>query len=81
MKKIKRQFTIGEKIKVISGKHKGKIGKVKKILSKQNSLIVENINFKTKHIKPKQNDEKGQIIKIEASIHSSNTMKYKVKDK
>nr|YP_009332664.1 50S ribosomal protein L24 [Membranoptera weeksiae]AHZ94678.1 50S ribosomal protein L24 [Membranoptera weeksiae] len=81
MKKIKVKFKIGENVKVISGQHKGKIGKVKKILSKQNSIIIENINLKTKHIKPQQTNEQGKIIKKEASIHSSNTIKYTVNDK
>nr|QCI06052.1 ribosomal protein L24 [Delesseria sanguinea] len=81
MKKRKVQFMIGENVKVISGKHKGKTGKIKKILFKKNGLIIENINLKTKHIKPKQTDEQGKIIKIEAYIHSSNTIKNTVNDK
>lgn len=62
----------GDIVKIISGKYKNKKGKIKKIIVNKNSLIIENINTKTKHVKPKQNEEKGQIIQIEAPIHRSN---------
>nr|QCI05722.1 ribosomal protein L24 [Cryptopleura ramosa] len=66
----------GDTVKIISGKHKGEIGKIKKIITIKNSLIIENINFKTKHLKPKQTEESGKIIQIEAPIHRSNVKIY-----
>ncbi|MFI4846969.1 MAG: 50S ribosomal protein L24 [Candidatus Makana argininalis] len=70
---------------VITGKYKGKIGIVKKFNSK-NRVIVSGINLVTKHIKPnKSNNNKGEIIKKESSIHISNisifNKKYKKLDK
>ncbi|MFI4853134.1 MAG: 50S ribosomal protein L24 [Candidatus Makana argininalis] len=70
---------------VITGKYKGKIGIVKKIYSK-NKVIVNNINLVTKHKKPnKSNNNKGEIIKQESSIHISNiailNKKYNTADK
>lgn len=66
--KIKR----GDLVEIISGKEKGKKGKISLIIKKKNQVIIENINIKTKHIKPKQQNEKGYLKKIESPIHCSN---------
>lgn len=57
---------------VLTGKNKGKTGKILKIFTKTNKIIVENINIKTKHIKPKGEGNKGSIKQIEAPIDISN---------
>lgn len=62
----------GDNVTIISGKYKYKTGKIVKIINSKNQVIVENINIKTKHIKPKREEEQGEIIKIEAPIHKSN---------
>ena len=62
----------GDLVKIISGKEKGKTGKVSLIIKKKNRVIVKDINMRTKHIKPKQQDEKGYLKQIEAPIHFSN---------
>nr|YP_010335776.1 ribosomal protein L24 [Chroothece richteriana]UNJ14182.1 ribosomal protein L24 [Chroothece richteriana] len=67
---------VGDLVKVISGKEKGNIGKIIKILFKKRSIIVEGINFKTRHQKSSQEGEKGSIIKTEAAINVSNVMLY-----
>nr|QCI07925.1 ribosomal protein L24 [Pleonosporium borreri] len=74
--KSKTNIKVGDIVKVISGKYKNETGKVNKILFKKNSLIIENINIKTKHIKPKQSEEHGQIQQIEKPIHISNIKLY-----
>lgn len=66
----------GDNVKIITGDDKGKIGKVSKVLSKKNQIIIEGINLKTKHQKPRQEGETGSIIKQEAPIHISNVMLY-----
>lgn len=68
----KQKIKIGDNVKIVAGKHKGQTGKIKKIILKTNGVIIENINFKTKHIKPKQNEEKGTIEKILSPINISN---------
>nr|YP_009394598.1 ribosomal protein L24 [Vertebrata thuyoides]ARW63160.1 ribosomal protein L24 [Vertebrata thuyoides] len=68
MTKIKKDSTV----EIISGKHKGKTGKILSICKKTRKVKIENINMQTKHIKPKQNDEKGHIMQIEGPIHYSN---------
>jgi large subunit ribosomal protein L24 len=57
---------------VIAGNHKGKTGKVKKVLHEKNRVIVEGINMVKRHMKPSQVNPEGGIIEKEASIHISN---------
>jgi len=60
---------------VITGKDKGKTGKVLKAFPKENRVIVEGVNIQTKHQKAKQ-DVPAQIVKIEGAIDASNVMYY-----
>lgn len=64
---------IGDNIKVISGKDKGKSGKVMRIYTKQNRITVEKINMRTKHIK-KTSEKPGSKIVYEGPISASNVM-------
>ena len=66
----------GDTVKIISGKYRGQIGEITKIIRKKNQVIIKNLNLKTKHIRPNQKEESGKIINIEAPIHSSNVMLY-----
>ena len=70
--KIKKKIKKGDMIEVISGIDKGKQGKIITIFHRKNSVVIEKINMKTKHIKPNQSEEAGQIKYIEAPIHISN---------
>ena len=72
----KMHVKIGDTVKVISGHEKGKIGEISKVFRHNSKVVVKEINLKTKHVKSKGEDEPGQIIKIEAPIHSSNVMLY-----
>lgn len=67
---------IGDTVKVISGRDKGKIGEITKIIKHNSSVVVNEVNVKTKHKKSKADGEPGEIVKIEAPIHSSNVMLY-----
>jgi large subunit ribosomal protein L24 len=49
-----KKFKVGDKVKVISGKDKGKFGEIKVIYHKKNQILIEGINSKIKHIKPQQ---------------------------
>ncbi len=62
-----------DNVVVISGKDKGKKGKVLKVFPVTHKLIVEGVNIVTKHIK-KQGTNPGQIVKIEKAIDASNVM-------
>ena len=70
MKKIK--IKTGDNVKVITGNSKGSEGKVLKIVSEKNRLIVEVVNMVKKHMKPSAQNPQGGIIEKEAFIHVSN---------
>ena len=65
---------VGDKVRVIAGKDKGKEGKIIKTYKADDKVLVEGINMVTKHVKPSANNEQGGIIKKEAPIHVSNVM-------
>lgn len=69
----------GDTIQVITGKDKAKVGEVLQVFPETSQVIVKGVNIKTKHIKPQQEGESGQITTIEAPIHSSNVMLYSTK--
>ena len=60
----------GDKVTVIAGANKGSEGRISKIIG--DKVIIEGVNIITKHIKPKNNNGDGEIIKTEAPIHRSN---------
>nr|YP_009395637.1 ribosomal protein L24 [Vertebrata isogona]ARW64628.1 ribosomal protein L24 [Vertebrata isogona] len=72
MKKIKKDSTV----EIISGKYKGKQGKILSICKKNKKVKIESINMQTKHVKPRNNEEKGSVQKIEGPIHYSNIKLY-----
>ena len=57
-----------DKVIVLSGKDKGKEGKVLKADPKNGKVIVEGINVASKHQKPRKQGEQGGIIKVETPI-------------
>src|SRR4051812_49230755 len=61
-------------VQVISGKYKGKSGKILKLLRDKNKVIVEKINLVKRHTKPTQKDPQGGIIEKEAPLHVSNVL-------
>ena len=60
---------------VITGKDKGKKGKIVTVLIAENKVIVEGINMMKKHQRPKKSGEKGTKINISMPIHASNVKK------
>lgn len=62
----------GDTVLITAGKDKGRTGKILKSLPKERGILVEGINLKKKHIRPKKEGEKGQIIEIPAVLDVSN---------
>ena len=62
----------GDTVLIISGKDRGRKGKVLKSFPKENRILVEGINLKKRHQKPKKTGEKGQTVSFPAPIHISN---------
>ena len=63
-----------DNVKVISGKDRGKSGKVIGVFPKSNSLVVEGINIRKKHSRSKKQGQKGQIIQKPMPLNASNVM-------
>jgi len=68
----------GDNVKVLSGKDRGKTGKVIQVLThpkkKQKYVVVEGLNLRKKHLKAQKRGEKGQTIELSFPIHASNVM-------
>jgi large subunit ribosomal protein L24 len=71
----------GDTVQVIAGHDKGKIGEILRVFPEISKVIIQGVNVKTKHVKPQQEGESGQITTVEAPIHSSNIMLYSTKEK
>lgn len=77
MKKIKKD----DIVILISGKDKGRQGKVLKVFS-NNRILVEGVNLAKKHVRPNPNkNEQGGILECELSIHVSNVAIYDLSTK
>ena len=61
----------GDRVKVITGGSKGKVGDVLRVLPKENRVVVSGVNMIKRHTKPSR-AESGGIIEREAAIHVSN---------
>lgn len=62
-----------DQVMVITGAHKGKKGRVVRVILKHGRVIVEGINIVKRHVKPTQQGP-GRIVEKEASIHLSNVV-------
>ncbi len=62
----------GDKVKVLTGKYRGKQGKVLKSLPDSNRVIVEGVNLVKKHARPSRENPQGGILTKEAPIEASN---------
>ncbi len=79
--RMKMHIKTGDKVQVITGRDKGKVGEILKTLPRLSKVVVRDVNVRTKHVKPQQEGESGRIITFEAPIHSSNVMLYSEKEK
>jgi len=61
-------------VKVVSGNHKGKVGKVLKVFPKQHRIIVEKVHLVKRHTKRRSQTDQGGILEKEAPIHVSNVL-------
>ncbi len=67
---VKRDDTVV----ILSGKDKGKKGKVLETSPKEQKLIVEGVNMVTKHVKPRKAGQSGGIVKAEGAFYASKAM-------
>ena len=71
---IKLNVKKGDTVKVLSGKEKGKSGKVLEVFPQINRLSIEGLNIRVRFSKPKRQGEKGQRLELPASMNASNVM-------
>lgn len=62
----------GDTVLIISGKDKGKRGKVLRSLPQEDRIVIEGIHLIKKHQRPKRAGEKGQLVTMPAPVHISN---------
>jgi large subunit ribosomal protein L24 len=76
MKEVQQRMHVktGDKVKVITGKDKGKEGVILKTFPKKDRVLVEGINIVKKHRKASQTNPTGGILEEAAPIHVSNVM-------
>jgi large subunit ribosomal protein L24 len=74
MAKQKSHIRKNDKVMVIAGKEKGKIGTVLKLIPGKERAVVEKLNMVKRHTKPGGKSAQGGIIEKEAPIHVSNLM-------
>lgn len=67
---IKKEDTVV----VVTGKERGKKGRVLRIIPKKERVLVEKVNMIKKHMKPNRQYSQGGIIELEGSLHISNVM-------
>ncbi len=73
MSEVQTHIRRNDNVVVTAGKDRGKRGRVLKVLRDENRLIVEGVNFISRHTKPNpQKNIKGGVMKREASLHASN---------
>ena len=67
----KMKIRKGDRVKVIAGRSKGKVGDVLRVLPTESRVVVSGVNMIKRHTKPNRN-EQGGIVEREAAIHVSN---------
>jgi large subunit ribosomal protein L24 len=69
-----RHIKAGDQVMVIAGADKGQTGRVLRVLTDRDRVVVEGINRVWKHVRPSQRNPQGGRIQKDAPIHISNVM-------
>ena len=75
-----KKYKKGDEVIVKVGKDKGKIGKISKVITSNEKVVITGVNVSKKHQKPSQ-ESKGGIVDKEMPIHISNILAYDAKSK
>lgn len=62
----------GDNVMVIAGKNRGGSGKVLHALPKTEQLVIDGLNMRKRHVRPRRSGQKGEIIQKPAPLHISN---------
>jgi large subunit ribosomal protein L24 len=69
---MKLKIKKGDSVMVIAGNSKGTVGRVLVVDPKNQRVLVEGVNMRTKAVRPSQQYPNGGLMKREASVHYSN---------
>ena len=69
-----RRLRKDDTVMVMAGRERGKTGKVLRVLSEKNRVIIERVNMVKRHTKPRGVQSPGGIVEKEASLHLSNVL-------
>lgn len=64
----------GDQVKIISGNDKGKRGKVLFVLPRLKKIIVDGLNLRKKHLRPRQQGKKGEVVSVPVPLFASSAM-------
>lgn len=64
----------GDQVKIISGNDRGKQGKVLAVFPNDGKVVIEGLNIKKKHVRPRQQGKKGELVRIPAPFPVSRVM-------
>ena len=74
MQQGKSFLKVNDQVEVLTGKDKGRVGKIIKVYKKSDNALVERINMTKRHTKARAAGQEGQIVEKDAPIHVSNLM-------
>ncbi len=72
--KIRLAIRKGDEVKILTGKDKGRTGKVLEVSPKDRTLVIEGVNIRVRFSRPKKQGEKGQRLELPAPLAISKTI-------
>lgn len=69
---MKLKIRKGDTVQMLSGKDRGKSGQVIEVQRDKDRVVVEGLNLRKKHVRPRRQGEKGQTVEFPGSVNSSN---------
>ena len=62
----------GDTVLILSGKDRGRTGKIGKVFPKRKKIIIDGINIVKKHVRPRKQNQKGEVVEVPAPFDMSN---------
>lgn len=71
---MKMKFKVNDQVQILTGKDKGKTGKIIQVLPTMNRVVVDGVNIMYKHLKPRRKGEKGQRVQFNGPLNATNVI-------
>ena len=69
-----RHIKKGDMVEIVAGEAKGSTGRILRVIPRKNSVVIEGLNRRYKHVRPSQKHPQGGRIQVEQPIHMSNVL-------